>query len=142
MNTEINEFGNIFLHSEGHEVYHTGDKIPVGTRPAPSEVGPFLYFEATGAGVVLSFFASRGKKYAMVVNHSVTCRQEYNVAFNADKFYIRGISDNALESISELTRETKYTPFPGDFEKPEFQLISKYRLEPGFYSIFEYENKS
>lgn len=142
VNKEIANLGSIFLYSTDHEVYHTGDTIPDGTRRAPTKVGPFLYLKAYGDGVLLSLFTSMGRRYAMFVSHNVSSSQNFEIGYDPEKIELIAVPGTHVRPVTEQVRQLRESPLPDDFLKPDIIPIYKYSLYAGWYAIFEYKIKT
>lgn len=150
INAEINEFQDIFLHSHDNEVYHCGDTIPQGATALPLSVGPFIIFEASGEGVLVSTFRANGVKYVMVVNHSVSDNQIFTVRYDqgepnftlmtdTDRVSSSYAADHSSIMHSDPYQEIHPKPDPDDpTPQPPYESAT-FRLSPAGYAIFFYE---
>lgn len=69
---EINNLSGIFLGAQMVSVAHTGNSIPVGTKPLTQLPKPITLFKTKGVGAVVSVMKKNGTSYLVVVNRDFT----------------------------------------------------------------------
>lgn len=79
LNREVQALAWVFLGAEVVSVGHTGDEIPVGTRPLESLPEPFGSVTADGTGVLVSHLRNGGNDFLMIVNRDLYRSQRVHV---------------------------------------------------------------
>lgn len=72
MNKEIQGLSGVFLGAKMISVAHTGNTIPVGTKPLTKLPKPIRSLKTQGLGAVVSFMQKNGSSYLVVVNRDFT----------------------------------------------------------------------
>ncbi|MDE6443710.1 MAG: hypothetical protein K2K64_04730 [Muribaculaceae bacterium] len=114
VNRQIQLHSDIFLGCSVYDVWHTGNKIPVGTKQLEELPNPLKLFMTGNEGVLLSKIKNGDKDYFVVVNHDISSPQKIE-----------------LKSRKNLRLITK-----NGTEKKKLKSCI-YNLEPGGYAIFE-----
>ena len=114
VNKEIQSLSKVFLGAELCDVWHTGKKIPQGTKRLQEMPFPFKSLKTENSGVLVSHLKKTDKNYLVIVNHEVTKSQNISLKKESNVKRIlpsgQAVSDNS----------------------------SKFKLEPGGYLIFEW----
>lgn len=79
VNREIQAQKDVFLGSELLGVWHTGDKLPEGTKRLQEPPAPFTSLSAGKEGVLVSHLRTHGREYMMIVNHDVANSQDVDL---------------------------------------------------------------
>ena len=72
LNKEIKDLSGVFLGAEVVSVTHTGDRIPMGTKPFQTLPRPIILLKTDGRGAIISILKNNGKTYLAIVNHDFT----------------------------------------------------------------------
>lgn len=114
VNKQIQSLKNVFLGAKLQNAWHTGDKLPKGTKRLGKLPGPFQMLKSEKAGVLVSHLKNRDSNYLVVVNHDVQAKQKIQIK-----------KDNKVKRI---------TPEGGIIE----DTVSEFTLEAGGYLIFKW----
>lgn len=118
INHEVLGLSGVFVGAKMLNVWHTGDRLPLGTKPLeiPS---PFKYLKTEGEGAVVSLLENKGRRYLMVVNRSFKEEMTLTVK-GTDKVY--EVDKEAYLSKSSLAEEKIYRISPGDMQLFSWKL--------------------
>lgn len=110
VNSEVLSLSGVFVGAKKLDVWHTGDNLPLGTKPLdiPS---PFEYLKTEGEGAVVSLLENKGRRYLMVVNRSFKEEMILTVK-GTDNVY--EVDKEAYLSKESLAEEKIYRISPGD----------------------------
>ncbi len=90
LNREVQALAWVFLGAEVVSVGHTGERIPVGTRPLESLPAPVGRVAADGTGVLVSHLRNGGNDFLMIVNRDLDRPQRVHVEAAGDVDRIMG----------------------------------------------------
>ena len=113
VNGEIRNLQDIFLGCKLKGAWHTGKEIPKGTKRLQRLPQPFISLNTGNEGVLVSQIEKDNKEFLVIVNHSVTAKQ--NISLTSSKVMMRHYGDGKII---------------------EFGFASSWTLEPGAYAIF------
>lgn len=114
-NRQIQALSNVFLGCSLQNAWHTGSKIPKGTKKLSKLPAPFTSFKSGDAGVLVSHIKNKGKNYLVIVSHDVIKKQNIEIG--------------KPESVVRIQSDGKSIKDPAQ----------NYTLEPGGYLIFSWD---
>ncbi|MCM1377571.1 MAG: beta-galactosidase [Clostridium sp.] len=115
VNTEIRALQHIFLGAQLVGAWHTGKELPKGTQRLGQLPYPITQLLTEDEGVLVSELYNSGKKYLVIVNHSVTQKQKIRLDLKEKS------------TILQYDSKGKTSKFKG----------GKLTLNPGGYIIFQ-----
>lgn len=111
-NYQIQSLSNVFLGAKLIDVWHTGKKIPKGTKRLEAPPYPFKHISSEEKGVLISLLENNGNRYLVIVNHDILNPQK--------------VSFSASSKITRI-RYNNQRRVPSDYS---------FSLTPGGYAIF------
>ncbi len=98
INGEIQNFSGVFLGSKVVSLWHTGDKIPAGTRRIGKLPSPVRILETEGLGAVVSLLEKGNDSFLVIVNRDY--QNPMKLTFAADPSVKRVLKDGTLVPAS------------------------------------------
>lgn len=97
VNTEIQALSNVFLGAKLQGAWHTGTKIPAGTKKLGKLPGPFTSLTSEKTGVLVSHLTTGDRNYLMIVNHDISAKQKITLTMSKE---VTKITAKDTQSVS------------------------------------------
>lgn len=108
INFEIQQYANVFVDSKVIDVWHTGEKIPQGTKRIEKLPAPIKVLDTVGDGAVVSLLENENKMYLVIVNRDF--KNPMRLTFFADEKVFRVLKDGSAVSTREYSNTTEVDP--------------------------------
>ncbi len=108
INNEIQQFSGVFLDAKVMNVWHTGDKIPQGTKRIEKLPEPVKVLETTGDGAVVSLLEKENKMYLVIVNRDF--KTPMGLTFYADEKVEKLLKDGSAVPARRYANTTEVEP--------------------------------
>ncbi|MBW8362838.1 MAG: hypothetical protein K0M56_11720 [Kaistella sp.] len=110
VNLQIRKYAHVFNESKVTAVFHTDKTSPRLTAKLPAIPQNFKYFSATGPALV-SYFTTRGKNYAAVLNKDIFRPMVLSAVPGAD---LKILDPDAVEKLLLKNKRYSINILPGD----------------------------
>ncbi|WP_370895471.1 hypothetical protein [Chryseobacterium gossypii] len=112
VNEEIQRLAWVFLGAKSNAIFHTGDRIPQGTKRLFSIPNSFSSFSTKGGEALISYMSNGNNEFIIIQNKSL----HQNLYFSYKlKLSLRKVNNDTGKTISLLTkRRHSDTILPGD----------------------------
>lgn len=105
INNEIQQYAHVFLDAKVIDVWHTGEKIPQGTKRIETLPAPVKVLDTVGDGAVVSLLEKDNRKYLVIVNRDY--KNPMRLTFFADDQVKRLLKDGSVVPAKTYANTTE-----------------------------------
>jgi hypothetical protein len=112
LNQEVKKLSGVFVGAKMINVWHTGNKLPVGTKALVLPTH-FSTIKTDAGGAIVSHLKNGNRNFLMIVNHSPT--ENMNLEVKGDS-YVKEVDKDAYIKDVDWSAPHTYSIEPGDMK--------------------------